>query len=640
MARFDHGTVVAAAAPFRPRFSWRPPVIRNRGRPIPESAQKLLSAMIARLKFSRISGAFRRRALASPKPKWNARLQKSGTDGGTAMRGEDEDHDRDPSGSETALPTETADVIVVGSGSAGASAALTAAVNGLSVIMIEKSDKLGGTSAMSGAGTWVPANPLARAAGIDDSAEKTMSYMIATAPDGWAETEAPLWRALAEESGPMLEQVLAHTPLQFDLIHQPDPYTEKPGGMEFGRMLSPRMMRRSVLGPLAPRLRRTTMPHYMTYQEAITHNPYKHPFATAWKLWPRILWRLATGRRAQGTALMTGLLRGCLDAGVDIRAEVPARRLIEDDLRIVGVEVEQAGKPARLIARRAVILATGGFEWNDALRAKHFPGPMGRISSPRTNTGDGQIMAEAIGASLERMDQANISPALPVRYEGKVHGMPAKWQAHPSAILVDRHAQRFASEYAFDFGEKLDARDEDGAPLHLPVWVIGDQRYMRASPLVRLLSRNDPDFLFTAPTLPALAARIGLDPEALVASVARWNGFAAAGEDGDFHRGATIWEQHRARAGGGAAEAVGPIDRPPFVALRYDRPTLGTKGGARTNEKCQVLRKDGSVIAGLYFVGIGMASPIGSRPISAGTTIGPNMTFGYVAAKAILAQNT
>lgn len=532
------------------------------------------------------------------------------------------------------------DVIVVGSGSAASSAALTSAINGLKTVMIEKSEKLGGTSAMSGAGTWVPNNHIARAAGLKDSPEEAFAYLKASAPAGWGEVETGLWQAMSLNAGPMLEFVEKHTPLRFTLVHEPDPYTELPGGKKYGRMISPRVLRRGLLGKLRPRLRHSTLPHLFTYQEAIGLDPYRHPIAAVCKIWPKLLWRLLTNARGQGNALMIGMLRGCMDAGVDIRPETAAHRLLTDeDGRVVGVEATHKGQTLTFLARRGVIMATGGFEWNDEMRSKYFPGRMGRISSPRTNTGDGQRMVAAIGGKLDRMDQANVSPGLPTWYEGKLHGVPLSWQLDPSAIMVNRHGRRFFSELHFGLGEAVDKRDDMGQSVNLPVWVIGDQKYIKASPLLPLYARRDPDFRFTAPTIRELAEKIGVDAVALEDEVRRWNGFAAKGKDDDFHRGETFWERHKGGDTATAADVIQPIDRGPFEAFRYDRPMLGTKGGARTNEKCQVVRDDGSLITGLYFTGIGMASPIGSRPISAGTTIGPNLIFGYLAANAILQQN-
>lgn len=446
---------------------------------------------------------------------------------------------------------------------------------------------------------------------------------------------------MALSAAPMLEFIEKHTPLQFALVNEPDPYAELPGGKAYGRMISPRALRRGLLGRFRKNLRHSTLPHLFTYQEAVDLNPYLHPVSSVWKIWPKLMWRLLTNARGQGNALMIGMLRGCIDAGVEIRPETPAHRLLTDDTgRVVGVEATHRGQTLTFLARRGVVMGTGGFEWNDEMRTKTFPGRMGRVSSPRTNTGDGQRMVAAIGGRLERMDQANISPGLPTLYEGKLHGVPLTWQIHSSAVMVNRHGRRFTSEYSFSYALDLDRRDENGQPVNLPVWVIGDRRYMKGSPLLPIYARRDTDFRFSAPTIRELAGKIGIDPATLEAEVSRWNGFAAEGVDEDFHRGETEWEKHKGGHAARAGDVIGPIDQPPFEAFRYDRPMLGTKGGARTNEKCQVVREDGSLIPGLYFVGIGMASPIGSKPISAGTTIGPNLIFGYIAANALRQQNS
>ena len=163
----------------------------------------------------------------------------------------------------------TADVVVVGSGSAALSAALTAAVGGASVIVIEKSDVLGGTSAMSGAGTWVPANHRMLAAGIDDSKAEARSYLRATAPEGWAREEEPLWRAFVENAPDMLAFVEAHTPLKFELVHHPDLYVEAPGGKFTGRMVSPRPISRNLVGAWKNRIRQSTAPMIFTYRELV-----------------------------------------------------------------------------------------------------------------------------------------------------------------------------------------------------------------------------------------------------------------------------------------------------------------------------------------------------------------------------------
>ncbi|MBV9569544.1 MAG: FAD-dependent oxidoreductase, partial [Hyphomicrobiales bacterium] len=212
---------------------------------------------------------------------------------------------------------EIVDVVIVGSGSAGGAAALRLALGGLSVLMLEKTERLGGTSAMSGAGVWIPANHHARAAGIADSEGEALAYLRAASPEGW-EAEEALWASFVQAAPRMLEFLEAHTPLRFALTTEPDPLAERHGGKKQGRMVSPRPLSRRLLGSLAPKLRRSTLPHLFTYHEMIGSDIYHHPIRAAAKLAPQLLHRLLTGSRGQGSALMTGLLKGCIDAGCRI----------------------------------------------------------------------------------------------------------------------------------------------------------------------------------------------------------------------------------------------------------------------------------------------------------------------------------
>jgi len=534
---------------------------------------------------------------------------------------------------------ETFDFIVVGSGAAALTAALTAGSGKLSVGIIEKSDRIGGTSAMSGAGTWIPCNHHARAAGIFDSPEAAMIYLRGVAPDGWQHAEDHLWTTFVSQAPRMLEFVERNTPLRYELIEEPDPFAEHPGGMTVGRMVSPRPLSRRVTGRYAGKIRRSTLPHIFTYNELMHIDPYHAPIRTGLKMWPAMLWRWITDARGQGSALIAGLLKGCLDKGCTLMTETRAIRLVQDAPggRVNGVEVERSGARRVLHARRGVLLATGGFEWNEAMREANFPGPFDRIGSPRTNEGDGQRMAAEAGAQLDRMDQANVHPVIPTRYDGHLHGLPIAFQAEPHAIVVDRAANRFISEYDFNIGEAIDARNPDGSPRRLPVWVIGDRRFLKRSLPLRAYARLDPDWIRKAPTLAALAAGTGLPADALERTVTRFNRFCAEGRDSDFGRGETVWQRYRAGIGeGGQNVTLGPIEQPPFVAIPLNRSILGTKGGARTDDRARALRPDGSVIEGLLCAGLAMANPFGTRSVGAGTTIGPNMTWGFVAANTVL----
>ena len=522
------------------------------------------------------------------------------------------------------------DVLVLGSGSAGLTAALTAAVRGLSVTVLEKTDRLGGTTAMSGAGTWIPANHLAAAAGIEDSVEEALTYIRAAAPEGWAEAEEPLWRAFVEAAPEMLRFVEAHTPLRYALTPEPDPLRNLPGAKPRGRMMSPLPLSRWRAGRFAFRIRRSTIPEIFTYHEAVTTDLYHKPYRTAFDLWPKLLWRLLTNTRGKGTALVTGLLRGCLDAGVDVVLKARAVSLALDGMgAVTGAVVERDGRRETWTARAGVVIATGGFEWDAAFMARHFPGPVDYRGSPGAHEGDGQRMAEAAGAALAHMDQATITPSIPVRYEGRLLAQPVPFHTEPFAMLVNRRGERFMNELTFNIGEALDRRDPaTGEPVHLPAWVITDSRMLVDVPPVRWAAKADPGWMRQSPDLAGLAAQIGVPAGALAASVARFNGFAEAGEDRDFGRparaDAASAGDKRRRAG------IKPICQPPFLAMPFSRSILGTKGGARTNEHAEVLRPDGSVIPGLFAAGIAMASPIGTRNVGTGTTIGPNMAWGYI----------
>lgn len=529
------------------------------------------------------------------------------------------------------------DVVVIGSGSAACAAALRAAKGGLKVLVIEKSNRLGGTSAMSGAGIWIPANHVAAAAGVADSKEEALAYLHAVQPPKQKESDSGRWAAFVEAAPDMLQFLAKNTPLDFQLVAEPDPFTEAPGGKMFGRMVTPDALSRRLLGRFAAKLRRSTLPHSFTYKEVVDLDIYHHPIKAGFKVWHKLLRRWLTDAGGQGTALMVGLIKGCLDAGVQFRLETRAVRLIQDaEKRVTGVEVEHREHKALIEAAKAVVIASGGFEWNRQMLERHFPGPIDRIGSPSSNEGDGQMLARLADAALLCMDQANIYPCLPTRYERRPSGLPMTFQAEPHSIVVNRDARRFVSESDFNIGEALDARDENGMPVHLPAFLVGDHRFLNAALPFRWYASYERNWVKKADTIQELAQKLGLPAGALEETIGRWNAQCKAGRDTDFHRGENSWEEYKAH---GETNHLKPIDKPPYVGMSLNRSILGTKGGAKTNERGQVLREDGSIIAGLYAAGLAMANPFGTRAVGAGTTLGPNMTWGYIASETILQQN-
>jgi 3-oxosteroid 1-dehydrogenase len=528
---------------------------------------------------------------------------------------------------------DTFDIVVLGSGSAGLAAALTTSAGGLSTAILEKSPMIGGTTALSGAVTWVPANHHARAAGLSDSAEDALDYLRAASPPGWRATEEPLWRAFVDAAPRALTFLEAASPLRFSLCHGPDPLADLPGAKASGRTVTPLPLRRAILDSHARALRPPMLPHLMTNQEAQTLDAFRRPRRSVAILAPRLAWRWLTGVRTSGTALIIGLLRGCLDHGCCVLTDTPAVDLLRDEGTgaVTGVVVAHRGVRRAVLARRGVVLASGGFEWDNARLGEHFPGATDFITSPRTNTGDAHRMAERAGAALAHMDQANLSPAAPIRYDGATQGISLYFHREPNAIVVDRSGRRFANEYHFNLGEIVDERDPNGGDRHLPAWLISDRAFLARQPLVRRFARVRRDWLVRAGSLAELARRIAVPVDALVDTIARFNGFCASGVDADFHR-------ERVPGGPAVAHRLAAIGRAPFLAIPFSRSFVSTKGGPRTDARGQVLRPDGSRIAGLYCAGVAMANPIGTRAVGAGTTIGPNLTWGFICGESLLAS--
>ena len=414
--------------------------------------------------------------------------------------------------------THECDVAVIGSGAAGLSAALAARTRGADVVVVEKSEQLGGTSAMSGGNVWVPCHHHQPGIGVKDSREEALEYIRAASPPGWHNTEDSLWAAFVDHAPRMLRFLERHSPLRFVPNGEPDPYAELPGGKRSGRNVSAAPLSLRILREWSGRLRACapTLRYRLRYEELVDTSFIAHPRKWMLRFGPKLAWRLITGQQTMGGALVVGLLRGCLDAGCTLWSASPARALIRTGGRIEGVEVERGTGAVKLLARKGVVLASGGFEWNAELMTKHFPGPVEWTGSPATNTGDGHRMAAAIGARLDHMDQALVIGTMPYLYEGRVQGTPSADFMLPHAMIVNRHARRFVNEKAMNIGLAFEERDAgSGLPVHLPAWRIYDGQFARKYPHA-LPPRRFAGVRYEDRTLEGLARKIDLDPAALI----------------------------------------------------------------------------------------------------------------------------
>ncbi|HVB41600.1 MAG TPA: 3-oxosteroid 1-dehydrogenase [Streptosporangiaceae bacterium] len=538
------------------------------------------------------------------------------------------------------------DVVVAGSGAAGMTAALAAARHGLNVLVIEKTGHYGGSTARSGGGVWVPGNAVLARAGVRDTPEQARQYLAHVAGDG---VEPDRQRAVLEHGPAMLALVREATPVDFAWVpNYSDYYPEAPGGLASGRTIEPVPFDGRVLGAELARLN----PPYLPAPDgmAITAADYRwlslgtrHPRAiwTTVKVTARLVRTKLLGRRtlSLGQALAAGLRAGLTSSDVPVWLDTPLTGLVIEDGRVTGVRAVSGGEPVTIRARKGVLLATGGFERNAAMRAQYQRQPIGTdwtVGSPG-NTGDGIVAGQAAGAALDLMDDAWWGPSIPLT------GGPFFCLAErslPGCIMVNAAGQRFVNEAApyVDAVHAMYDGHTDDKP-HIPAWLITDQRYRNNYVFAGLPPRKPlprrwykAGAVFRADSLADLGAQIGIPAGALADTVRRFNEFARSGKDEEFGRGDSAYDRYYGDPRCRPNPNLAPLDKPPFYAIKIVPGDLGTKGGLRTDARARVLRQDGSPIPGLYAAGNASAAVMGHSYAGAGATIGPAMTFGYIAA--------
>jgi 3-oxosteroid 1-dehydrogenase len=530
------------------------------------------------------------------------------------------------------------DLVVVGSGAAGMTAALTAAHHGLTAVVLEKAGVFGGSTARSGGGVWLPGNDVLRRAGVPDSEERALTYLAHVAGP---EVPRARQRALIEHGPAALAFVTAHSPLRFSWVPgYADYYPEAPGGLAQGRTIEPVPLSGRALGTDLEAL----APPYLPVPEGMVVTAVDYRWLslgtrhwraafTAVRLGARAAVSRALKRRpiGMGQALAAGLRAGLRQAGVPVWLDTPMADLHVVDGRVAGVRTAD-GRLVR--ARRGVLIASGGFERNAAMRTRHQRAPIGvewTVGAPG-NTGDGIAAGERLGAALDLMDDAWWGPSIPLP-NGPYFCLAER--SLPGCLMVNERGERFVNEAA-PYVDAVHAMYDTGS---VPAWLVADQtyrdRYLFAGrgPRAPLPRRwYEAGVAHRAATLDSLAIKIGVPADALRDTVERFNGFATVGHDLDFGRGDSAYDRYYGDPRNHPNPCLAPLRRPPFHAFRIVPGDLGTKGGLRTDERARVLRPDGSAIPGLYAAGNASASVMGHSYAGAGATIGPAMTFGYLAA--------
>ncbi len=534
------------------------------------------------------------------------------------------------------------DVIILGTGAAGMAAALAAHETGAEVLLVEKWDRVGGTSAISGGVIWVADNPRMRAAGMADSRADALAYFRSLDHGDLVDETIEAFVDSGPEALAFLESIDA---LSVSVLPgYPDYYTDRPGAKPQGsRALDHDLFDLNHLGEWAARIYAIEEPKPLMLRET--------PIGGATEMVSAQVMgeRMAARQCGFGQAMVARLLKACLARGIEPLLGVTAKALLRDGGRITGIEAEQNGAPLTLKARRGVIIATGGFEWDTEQRQTFLRGPVTAPASPPTATGEGLKLAMAAGAKLGNMTSAWWAPTLVAPDQpwasGEQRGQIVLIERTvPHSIMVNRKAQRFCNEaanYSALGGvfHQFDPANYDY--LNLPAYLIFDAQYAARYPLgTRMPGQPIPDWVMRAETLEGLAEQLGLDAATLTETVARFNVHADEGHDPDFGRGTSAYDHfYGDRSRTGTAVTLGAIREAPFYAVEIQSGLLGTNGGPRTDGAGRILGHDGAVIPGLFGAGNAIACPTGGIYAGAGGTLGPALTFGYLAGRAAAAAN-
>ena len=553
------------------------------------------------------------------------------------------------------------DIIVVGSGAGGMVSALAAVQNQADVMIIEKAKLWGGSSATSGGGIWVPGSDVAKAAGFDDDLDGAYRYIRGQSADNVPDQNI---RAFIDNAAPVLRWLMDSTIVDYMAFPYPDYRAECDGGSPTGfRTHMPVPINGKQLGKdvetMRPANPAACLFGYLNWHFDETNLLlYRQPgwiralVKTFLRYWLDVPFRFKSRkdrRLTLGNALVGSLRLELKKHNVPLYLETPMERLIEEDGRIIGLEVSHQGKRQYFKARKGVVLAAGGMDKNQDLRKSVAPlYPNAQYSGGVTsNTGDSIVAGQALGAQTLNLQSAWAAPVfyVPGEHGGRLSTME---RALPGTIMVNQKGERYLNE-ALDYhtaGQEMAKRQAEYGDAS-PSWMIFDFRYRHKYPMGPLYPlmpdwfhhRAVRSIMKKAKTISALAEKIGMEASVLEATVTRFNDYAEKGEDPDFQRGQAAYDKMYGDPRQEPNPCLRPIEKGPFYAMPIYPGDIGTNGGLLTNENAQVIGKDDAPIAGLYAVGNNAASTMGESYPGAGVTLMPAMTFGFLATRHILGKN-
>ena len=543
----------------------------------------------------------------------------------------------------------TVDLLVVGSGT-GMAAALAAHERGLSVLIVEKSAHVGGSTARSGGALWLPASTVINDDGGSDTAQRAKTYLDAVV-DGTAPTQrSDAFVANVDATVGLLRR---RTPMRFFWAKEySDYHPEAPGGTAVGRTCECRPLDSAVLGQYLTRLRPgvmeakipmpTTGADYR-WLNLMSRVPRKGLPVVAKRLGQGVGGLLLKRRYvAGGQALAAGLFAGVLRAGIPVWTDTALRRLVTDGDRVGGAVLSHGGADVTVTARRGVVLAAGGFDHQMDMRWKFQSESLREHASlgAETNTGDAIRIAQDLGAATDLMDQAWWFPAVAALPGADPKVMLAE-RSLPGSLIVDQTGNRFVNEATdyMSFGQRVLDRERAGNPVET-MWIVFDQKYRNSYvfaaelfPRMAIPQRwYDAGIAHRAQSITRLAEKMGVSESALSSTVQRFNENAIAGTDSDFQRGASAYDRYYGDPTVTPNPNLRPLEQGPFYAVKMVLSDLGTCGGLRADDRARVLREDGSAVAGLYAIGNTAANAFGTSYPGAGATIAQGLVYGYIAA--------